>query len=86
VWTFKNIGKYGGKSDDLIVFGQSAGAHLAAVCLANPIWLQEAGLDDTAINSIRGFIGMSGVCESSCYCISACRIIATSTCVYLFVQ
>eukprot|EP00953_Heterococcus_sp_UTEX-ZZ885_P006109 3764-Heterococcus_DN1.PRE.2 len=60
-WTCKNIGKYGGKPDDLIVFGQSAGAHLAALCLADPVWLQEAGLDDTAINSIRGVIGMSGL-------------------------
>eukprot|EP00953_Heterococcus_sp_UTEX-ZZ885_P006106 3763-Heterococcus_DN1.PRE.2 len=59
-WTCKNIGQYGGKPDDLIVFGHSAGAHLAALCLANPIWLQEAGLDDTvAMQSIRGFIGMS---------------------------
>jgi alpha/beta hydrolase fold len=69
-WTLNNISQYGGKPDDLVVAGHSAGAHLAALCLANPKWLQEAGLDDTAMNSIRGFIGMSGVCKFIYCCIS----------------
>lgn len=43
-WARDNVSRYGGNHEDLVLVGHSAGAHLAALCLADPRWLQEAGV------------------------------------------
>lgn len=43
-WAHDNASRYGGNGGDLVVVGHSAGAHLAALCLADGRWLEEAGV------------------------------------------
>ncbi|CAN0045837.1 unnamed protein product, partial [Hapterophycus canaliculatus] len=38
-WARDNVSQYGGDGDDLVLVGHSAGAHLAALCLADGRWL-----------------------------------------------
>ncbi|CAM9974609.1 unnamed protein product, partial [Scytosiphon promiscuus] len=43
-WARDNVSQYGGDGEDLVLVGHSAGAHLAALCLADSRWLEEAGV------------------------------------------
>jgi acetyl esterase/lipase len=57
-WTHKNIAKYGGRCDQIIVFGHSAGGQLAALLGADNRYLKNEGL---RLNDLRGIIAVSGV-------------------------
>jgi acetyl esterase/lipase len=57
-WTHKNIGKYGGKADQVFVCGHSAGAHLVSLLVTDNTYLKMAGL---GVEDVRGVIAMSGV-------------------------
>jgi acetyl esterase/lipase len=64
-WTCGNIGKHGGKADQLFVCGHSAGGHLAALLATDESYLKA---EKRSLSSIRGTIPISGV-----YSISANR-------------
>ena len=57
-WTHKNIGRYGGRADQIFVTGQSAGGHLAALLATNSRYLQAQNL---TLKAIRGAIPISGI-------------------------
>ncbi len=57
-WTHENVGKYGGKVENLFICGHSAGGHLVALLATDPTYLKAEKLlpDD-----IRGVVAISGV-------------------------
>jgi acetyl esterase/lipase len=57
-WTHKNIGKYGGKADQIFVSGHSAGGHLAALLGTDESYLKAHKL---SLKDIKGVIPISGV-------------------------
>lgn len=57
-WTHKHIGKYGGRADQIIVCGHSAGGHLASLLATDETYLKAEGL---TVRNIRGVIPVSGV-------------------------
>jgi acetyl esterase/lipase len=57
-WTCSNIGKYGGKADEIFVSGHSAGGHLAALLATNESYLKAEKLSP---ENIKGVIALSGV-------------------------
>jgi acetyl esterase/lipase len=57
-WTCKNIGKYGGKADDIFVCGHSAGGHLVALLATDESYLKA---EKRSLADIRGVIPISGV-------------------------
>jgi acetyl esterase/lipase len=57
-WTHKNVGKYGGRADQLFVCGHSAGGHLVALLSTDERYLKAHGL---SLADIKGMIPMSGV-------------------------
>ncbi len=57
-WAHANIGKYGGRADQLFVSGHSAGGHLAALLATDERYLKAVGL---SLKAIRGVMPMSGV-------------------------
>jgi acetyl esterase/lipase len=57
-WTYKNIGKHGGKADQIFISGHSAGGHLVALLATNPTYLKAEKL---SIANIKGAIPLSGV-------------------------
>jgi acetyl esterase/lipase len=57
-WTYKNIARYGGRPDQIFVFGHSAGGHLVALLATDDAYLKALGL---GADAIKGVIGMSGV-------------------------
>jgi acetyl esterase/lipase len=57
-WTHGNIGKYGGKVDEIFVSGHSAGGHLVALLATDESYLKAHGL---TLKAIRGAIPLSGV-------------------------
>jgi acetyl esterase/lipase len=57
-WTHANIGKYGGRVDEIFVSGHSAGGHLAALLSTDESYLKAQGL---SLKAIRGAIPMCGV-------------------------
>jgi acetyl esterase/lipase len=61
-WVKQNIGPYGGNKDYIYLFGQSAGAHLAALLATDSQYLTEVGC---STQDIKGLIAMSGVYELS---------------------
>lgn len=56
-WIYRNIAQYGGDPDQLFVFGNSAGAHLAGTALM-PAWPHKYGIPE---NVIKGAVLTSGV-------------------------
>lgn len=56
-WVYRNIVQYGGDPNQLFVFGNSAGAHLAGTTLM-PGWLGEYGMPSDAI---KGAVLTSGI-------------------------
>lgn len=57
-WIHQNIGKFGGRADQLFLSGHSAGGHLVSLVASDPQYLREYGLDHSVI---RGVISLSGV-------------------------
>jgi acetyl esterase/lipase len=57
-WVHENIGKYGGKADEIFVSGHSAGGHLAALLATNESYLKAEKL---SLTNIKGVIALSGV-------------------------
>jgi acetyl esterase/lipase len=57
-WAHKNVGTYGGRSDQLFVCGHSAGGHLVALLATDESYLKAHGL---SLKDIKGAIPMSGV-------------------------
>jgi acetyl esterase/lipase len=57
-WTHKNIAKYGGRADQIFVFGHSAGGHLVALLTTDDVYLKAEGF---GVRDVKGVIGMSGV-------------------------
>jgi len=62
-WTRKNIGKYGGDPDRVVLSGHSAGGHLVALLATDPTWLNDPqlGMSPTDRAAIRGVVPVSGV-------------------------
>jgi acetyl esterase/lipase len=61
-WTYQNIGKYGGRADEIFVSGHSAGGHLVALLATDDSYLKAEGL---TLAAIRGAIPMSGIYDLS---------------------
>jgi acetyl esterase/lipase len=57
-WTRENIGKYGGKNDNLFVCGHSAGGHLVSLLATDPEYLK---VEKRSPADIKGVISISGV-------------------------
>lgn len=57
-WTYKNIGQYGGRTDQIFVTGQSAGGHLAALLATDETYLKA---HDLSIKNIKAVMPISGV-------------------------
>ena len=57
-WVKKNIGKYGGKADQVFVSGHSAGGHRLARLATDETYLKAEGL---ALTDIKGVMPLSGV-------------------------
>ncbi len=56
-WVYWNIAQYGGDPNQLFIFGQSAGAHLAGTALMTG-WHHEYGIPE---NAIKGAVLISGI-------------------------
>ncbi|CAJ1427444.1 unnamed protein product [Effrenium voratum] len=62
-WVFQNIERYGGDTSKMMLMGQSAGAHLAAMLLLEHALLeakQGEPADNWSVKDLRGFLGISG--------------------------
>ncbi len=57
-WTHKNIGKYGGRANEIFIGGHSAGGHLSALLATDETYLKEQGL---ALRDLRGVMPVSGL-------------------------
>jgi acetyl esterase/lipase len=57
-WTYKNIGKYGGRCDRIFPCGHSAGGHLVALLATDASYLKAEGIK---ADVIPGVIPISGV-------------------------
>ena len=57
-WAHENVGKYGGKVENLFVCGHSAGGHLVALLATDPTYLKTEKLSP---EDIRGVVAISGV-------------------------
>ena len=59
-WTTKNIKKYGGDPERIILCGHSAGGHLVSLVSCDPTYLKTENVNPS---SIKGVISISGVYE-----------------------
>jgi acetyl esterase/lipase len=57
-WVHKNIGKHGGRADEIFISGHSAGGHLCALLGTDSRYLKEAGVPP---GCIRGCMPLSGL-------------------------
>jgi acetyl esterase/lipase len=57
-WTYENIGKYGGKADNLFICGHSAGGHLVSLLATDPEYLKA---EKRSPSEIKGVVSVSGV-------------------------
>jgi acetyl esterase/lipase len=57
-WTCENIGRYGGKADNLYVCGHSAGGHLVSLLATDPEYLKA---EKHSPADIKGVVAISGV-------------------------
>uniref|UniRef100_A0AAV1T1A3 Kynurenine formamidase n=1 Tax=Peronospora matthiolae TaxID=2874970 RepID=A0AAV1T1A3_9STRA len=60
-WLHRNVAKFGGDPNNLVLVGHSAGAHLVMLILADPQYLKAAGLDQPVDAFVKGAVGISGV-------------------------
>lgn len=56
-WVHRNIARYGGDPQRIVIAGHSAGAYNAMQAALDPRWLAEAGVPQGAV---RGIVGLSG--------------------------
>jgi len=56
-WTFRNIAKYGGDTDKIVVSGHSAGGYLTSIVGLDKKWLNEFGIDANDIAMLITFSG-----------------------------
>lgn len=56
-WTFRNVARYGGSPDRIVVSGHSAGGYLAAMVGLDKRWLAEHDID---ANQLAGIVPYSG--------------------------
>lgn len=56
-WVYTNICRYGGDSNRIFAFGQSAGGHLVSLLAADTNYLHDVGVP---LSAIKGVITMSG--------------------------
>ena len=56
-WTFRNVARYGGSPDRIVVSGHSAGGYLAAMVGLDKRWLAEHDID---ANRLAGIVPYSG--------------------------
>jgi acetyl esterase/lipase len=59
-WAQRNIGKYGGRADQMFVSGHSAGGHLVSLLVTDDRYLKAHNLSP---KDVRGVIPISGVYE-----------------------
>ena len=59
-WTVRNIGSYGGNSDQVYLCGHSAGGHLVALLATDDAYLKA---ENVPLSAIKGVIPISGVYE-----------------------
>jgi acetyl esterase/lipase len=57
-WTCRNIGRYGGRADQIFLCGHSAGGHLVSLLATNESYLKKAGV---TLAPVKGVIPLSGV-------------------------
>jgi arylformamidase len=57
-WTYKNIAKYGGLTDQIFLSGHSAGGHLVSLLVTDAEYLKSEGLKT---DTIKGVMPISGV-------------------------
>jgi acetyl esterase/lipase len=57
-WTKKNIAQYGGRPDQMILAGHSAGGHLVSLLATDPSYLEAEGLRQ---DDVKGVISISGL-------------------------
>lgn len=56
-WTAKNIARFGGDPDQVVLMGHSAGAHTVVMLALERQWLGRHGLPD---GFVKGVVGLSG--------------------------
>lgn len=56
-WVHRNIARYGGDPDRIVLSGHSAGAYNAAQVALDPQWLENAGVPDEAVRAVVGLAG-----------------------------
>ena len=56
-WTARNVARFGGDPDQVVLMGHSAGAHTAAMLGLERQWLGRQGLPD---GFVKGVVGLSG--------------------------
>jgi acetyl esterase/lipase len=59
-WTAENIGKYGGKKEQLFLCGHSAGGHLVSLLVTDPQYLKAV---KHSPSEVKGVASLSGVYE-----------------------
>lgn len=59
-WTVENIGKYGGKKEQLFLCGHSAGGHLISLLVTDPQYLKA---ENHSAAEVKGIAALSGVFE-----------------------
>jgi len=62
-WVFQNIERYGGDPSNILLMGQSAGAHLSSMLLLRHCLLEAKGAaedDIWSVKDLKGYIGISG--------------------------
>jgi acetyl esterase/lipase len=57
-WTCRNIGRYGGRADQIFLSGHSAGGHLVSLLATNESYAKQAGV---TLAPVKGVIPLSGV-------------------------
>jgi acetyl esterase/lipase len=60
-WTEKNIGKYGGRADQVFLCGHSAGGHLVSLLATDESYLKAEGLKTSAIKAVMPISGVYAV-------------------------
>lgn len=57
-WTCENIGKYGGKKEQLFLCGHSAGGHLVSLLVTDPQYLKAEKHSPTEVKGVATFSGV----------------------------
>jgi len=57
-WTSENIGKYGGKKDQIFLCGHSAGGHLVSLLVTDPQYLKAEKHSPAEVKGVASFSGV----------------------------